>query len=239
MGIRFGVVFATLGFVFALLFPSVARAQDAERCFPKCRSGFVCSAEAKCVSECNPPCASGEACRAGQCAIDRTSHASTSGESGEPDAPVSSEPKKIEMVWAGGAGVHVSKTSAPVLLTSFSVAFGGRHAFLAGLQGGVAFFDSFIGTNTIGELGLNLGYRGIFTRGEVGVGLMVVAQPQVWFAGDALLGLGGAVGGVLTYKRLVVEVPISVSRVAVFKNHLQTSKKAVVVTPAILVGVSF
>jgi hypothetical protein len=152
---------------------------------------------------------------------------------------VSSEPKKIEMVWSGGAGIHVSKTSAPVLLTSFSVAFGGRHAFLAGVQGGLAFFDNFIGTSTIGEVGLNLGYRGIFTRGEVGVGILVVAQPQVWFAGDALLGLGGAAGGVLTYRRLVVEVPLGVSRVATFKNHLQTSKKAVVFTPTILVGVSF
>ncbi len=229
---RFAVVVITL--VGALLaFSASARAEDAGTCFPKCRSGYVCSNENKCVSECNPPCSSGERCKAGQCAVDRNSDV-------EADAPVSSEPKKIEMVWAGGVGVHVSKVTAPVLLTSFSAAFGGRHAFLAGVQGGLAFFDNFVGgSDTVGEVGLNVGYRGIFTRGEVGVGMLVLVQPQVWFAGDALFGLGGAVGGVITYKRLVIEVPFAVSRVATFKNHLSTSHKAVVVTPSVLVGISF
>ena len=37
---------------------------------------------------------------------------------------------------------------------------------------------------------------------------------------------------------LVVEVPLSVSRVATFKNHLETSKKAIVFTPSIRIGVS-
>lgn len=208
-----------------LMLASPARA-DAE-CFPKCRSGFVCTPEQKCVSECNPPCGNAEVCKAGACVTESEA------------TPVSTETKKLEMVWSGGVGAHVSTVTAPVILTSFSVAYGGNHALLGGIQGGVAFFDNFIGTATIGEVGLNLGYRGIFTKTDVGVGMFALVTPQVWTGGDALLGLGGTIGGILTYKRLVIQVPLNVERVATFKNHWSTSKKAVVFTPAVLAGISF
>ena len=200
---------------------------DEDRCFPKCRKGFVCGNEGKCVSECNPSCASGEVCRGGECALE-------SSVSSPPRAP-----KPLEIWWLGGLGAHVSSASAPVLLTSFSVVYGGTHALVAGAQGGIAFFNTFLGGATVGEFGLNVGYRGMFTTGEVGAGILALVQPQIWIAGDALLGLGGAVGGVITYKRLVVEVPLSVSRVARFENHLETSDKAIVFTPSVLAGISF
>jgi hypothetical protein len=56
---------------------------------------------------------------------------------------------------------------------------------------------------------LNLGYRGIFARSEVGFGLLAVFQPQLWTGSQPVFGLGGAVGPVLAYKRLVIEVPLS------------------------------
>lgn len=217
------------GFLLAFLASGHAEA-DEGHCFPTCRSGYVCTPEGKCVSECNPPCDNGTMCKAGAC-VTPTSSA---------DAAAPVETKKLEMVWAGGLGVHVSTVTAPVILTSFSMAYGGDHAFIAGIQGGVAFFSTFVGGATIGEVGLNVGYRGIFTKGDVGVGMLAVVQPQVWVGGyDALFGLGGAVGGVLTYKRLVIEVPLSVTRVAVVDDWFHTNQKAVVFTPAALAGVSF
>ncbi len=209
------------------LAPAPARA-DAPACFPKCRTGYVCSPQGQCVSECNPPCGSGETCRLGEC---------VGAES--PAAPV--ETKKLEMVWALGVGAHVTTATAPVVLTSFSAAFGGDHAFLAGVQGGVAFFSDFVGTSTIGEVGLNLGYRGMLTRSAVRVGVLAVFQPQIWTGSSPLFGLGGAVGGVLTYGQLVVEVPLSVAYVAVLGDdgYFSTSKAAAVFTPSLFVGVSF
>jgi hypothetical protein len=55
------------------------------------------------------------------------------------------------------------------------------------------------------------------------------------------VGLGGAIGGVLTYKRLSLMVPLSVQRVADAgaNNYLTTSRSAVVVTPSVLAGVTF
>jgi hypothetical protein len=140
-----------------------------------------------------------------------------------------------------GVGAHVGTRTAPVALTSFSAAFGGDHAFLAGVQGGVAFFDDFIGTSTLGEVGLNLGYRGIFTRSDVGFGILAVFQPQLWTGSSPLFGLGGAIGGILTYKRLVIEVPLSVEYVAVLgdRGYFSTSQAAAVFTPSIFAGLSF
>jgi hypothetical protein len=203
---------------------------NAAECFPKCRAGYVCSPEGKCVSECNPPCDGGLACRAGACVAE--------GEA--PPAPA--ETKLVEVAWTGGVGAHVSTASAPFVHTSLSVAVGGEHAFLAGFQGGLGFFSSFIGTSTIPELGLNVGYRGYFTnRGDIRAGMFAVAQPQLWLGSDVLLGLGGALGGVLTYKRLVVEIPLSVVRVAALgtADYLRTGKEAVVFTPSVRGGIWF
>jgi hypothetical protein len=82
---------------------------------------------------------------------------------------------------------------------------------------------------------------GLLPDTHLGAGMLAVVQPQFWLASSALLGLGGAVGGILTYKRLVLQVPISVTRVAALGtgDFWHTSKEAVVVSPAILVGVSF
>ena len=207
------------------LLAAPARA-DAPACFPKCRSGYLCSPEGKCVSECNPPCAGSEVCRAGECIA-------------QSQAPTVA--KDPELVLAVGVGAHVGTQTAPVVLTSFSAAFGGQHALLVGVQGGVAFFDSFIGTSTLGEVGLNLGYRGMFTTSDVGIGFLAVFQPQLWTGSNPLFGLGGAIGPVLTYKRLVVEVPLSVEYVAVIGNegYFSTGQAAAVFTPSIFAGVSF
>jgi hypothetical protein len=238
---------AALAALVFLLFPVSAFADNT--CFPKCREGFVCNLEGKCVSECNPPCDDGDACRAGACipregnrkGQKRTAVSTESTEGASTDDASPSEPKTVELAWTGGIGVHATTVTAPVLRTSFLVAVGGRHAFFGGISGGIAFFDNFAGgTGTVGEAALDLGYRGYFTTGTVNAGMFVAFEPQIWAgSGDALAGLGAAVGGVLTYGRLFVEVPISVVRVAPFEHHFDSGNSAVVVTPSVAVGLVF
>lgn len=56
--------------------PARAWAGEA-KCFPTCRSGFVCSPQGQCVSACNPACSSDQTCSdLGEC-IDRPSSAAT------------------------------------------------------------------------------------------------------------------------------------------------------------------
>lgn len=223
---RLPFVLAWLAGACTLQLASPAQA-DSPACFPKCRSGYLCSPQGTCVSECNPPCGSGEVCKAGECVA-------------QPQA-TPAVTRNPELVLAAGLGAQVASETAPVVLTSFSAAFGGDQAFLAGVQGGVAFFKSFIGTSTVGEVGLNLGYRGTFTRSDLGVGFLAVFQPQVWTGTSPLLGLGGAIGPVFTYGHLVVEVPLSVEYVAVLGDvgYFRTGEAAAVFTPSIFAGVSF
>ena len=66
-------------------------------------------------------------------------------------------------------------------------------------------------------------------------------QPQLWTGSSPLFGIGGAIGPVLTYKRLVIQVPLSVEYVAVLGSgsYFSTGEAAAVFTPSIFVGVSF
>lgn len=54
----FTVVFLSLSFV---------TAEEIAKCYPQCRTGFICNQEGVCVSECNPPCPSEYICSNGDC----------------------------------------------------------------------------------------------------------------------------------------------------------------------------
>lgn len=72
----------------SMLAASSASAADT-KCFPTCRSGFVCSPQGQCVSACNPACNADQSCsEQGEC-IDRPSARPT------PPAPPSQEPHPI------------------------------------------------------------------------------------------------------------------------------------------------
>jgi hypothetical protein len=46
--------------------PAPSGAPAGSACFPACREGFICTADARCVSLCNPPCPSDQVCVEGR-----------------------------------------------------------------------------------------------------------------------------------------------------------------------------
>ncbi|WP_394845700.1 hypothetical protein LZC95_52810 [Pendulispora brunnea] len=177
-------------------------------CFPACRSGYLCSAQGTCVSRCNPPCGQGEKCLAnGECEL---SSSLSSLPSSSPASPASSastdEEPTTKLSLHGGALFQSSNSrSAGGFLTAFQVLIGTQHAAVLGARFGVLFYEG----HTTPEVGLDVGYRARFGSGDLRGGPMILAQPQLWFGnGATAIHLGGAVGGFIEYKQLIVSIPV-------------------------------
>ncbi|WP_394835163.1 hypothetical protein LVJ94_52560 [Pendulispora rubella] len=196
----FRALFVSLPLVaIASSYASSASADSA--CFPACRSGYLCSAQGTCVSRCNPPCGQGERCLAnGECEV------ASSSASLAPSSSSSDEEPTTKLSLHGGALFQSSNSrSAAGFLTAFQVLIGTQHAAVLGARFGVLFYEG----HTTPEVGLDLGYRARFGSGDLRGGPMILAQPQLWFGdGATAIHLGGAVGGFIEYKQLIVQIPV-------------------------------
>jgi hypothetical protein len=176
---------------------------DAPACFPACRSGYVCSPEAKCVSLCNPPCGDGETCAGGEC---QTKVAPAS----------SSEPIKDRMFELGLGGGYQRVGSAdyfaPALAFRFVLPLGLEPHLVFGVRAGAG-----LGPSIIGEFALDLGYRHRIGAANAPVrgGFFVTFRPEIWpnagsysSTAHAFVG-GGSLGGFVEFERLVLSLPLA------------------------------
>jgi len=175
-------------------------------CFPACRNGYLCSAHGTCVSRCNPPCGQGEKCLAnGECELALSSSPAAASPSAVPTTSSDEEPTTKLSLHGGALFQSSNSRSAGGFLTAFQVIVGTQHAAVLGARFGVLFYEG----HTTPEVGLDLGYRARFGSGDLRGGPMILAQPQVWFGdGATAIHLGGAVGGFIEYKQLIVQIPV-------------------------------
>ena len=161
---------AFLVLVFAAAGSSPANAEGA--CFPACRSGFVCAPDGKCVSLCNPPCSASEVCSGNECRAKKRSSNAASTEAPSTDAAAADEksektgtdhavsneplPERHYELGLGLGYQHVGSLDyfAPALAFHYVLALGLEPHLLFGVRAGAA-----LGSSTIAELGLDLGYR--------------------------------------------------------------------------------
>lgn len=188
---------ARLAFVAAVLsfLGLEATSFAADKCFPACRPGFLCSPQGTCVSECNPPCAGGETCTSGgHCksnssagsSSDTPRAAATPAPAAAPQAPASTndaptltEPRTAALMGGfavifGGATVATSFGFTGTLQFKTE----GNHAFIVGPRLGVFFPTGYV----FGTAGVDLGYRGNLAKSaSVEAGPLVMLQPNVAF----------------------------------------------------------
>lgn len=191
---------ALFTFVAASLVSTVSSLARAE-CFPACRNGFVCNKADQCVSECNPPCTNGESCQKGACVL------STAETKVAKPEDIAVEQSLRHNSLAAGIESYLSTNSAAGITIAGSHVFGGEHGFLLGGRFG-AYFPS---GGTVGRVGIDVGYRGFFSRETVAIGMIALVQPVVYPGSKTFMGLGASVGPVLEYKRLHLELPLGVS----------------------------
>ncbi|WP_394825188.1 hypothetical protein [Pendulispora albinea] len=226
---------------------------DTNGCFPACRSGYVCSPHGQCVSRCNPPCGAGEKCLAnGECTLasPATSTASparandgtpAADPSASSPAPAAQQPRDEESF--ARAGLHIgplfqssNSSSASGFLSAFQVQLGGQHAAVLGARAGVVFYEK----TTTPEVGLDLGYRARFGKADgVRGGPLFLVQPQLWFGNTTGIHVGGALGGFIEYKQLVIQIPVGAGAARSFEQYGPSSKWTGVFTFAPTVGIQF
>lgn len=216
---RHALAFAVIAACFSSSAPAAAEGNGA--CFPACRSGYVCSPDAKCVSLCNPPCESGEVCASGQCVAKKKkssseaagANAGSEERDGAPRAPLPDRPFEVGL----GLGFqHAGNTDffAPAVSFHYVLALGLEPHLLFGARAGGAF-----GPATVGELGLDLGYRHRFGAADAALrgGFFVTLRPELWpgaatgasgSSRTAFVG-GGSVGGFVELDRFVFRVPLA------------------------------
>jgi hypothetical protein len=173
------------------------------------------------VSLCNPPCEGGEVCAAGQCTAKKKKSSSeaagaddaTEKRDAAPGAPLPDRPFEIGL----GLGFqHAGSVDffAPALSFHYVLALGLEPHLLFGVRAGGAF-----GPATIGELGLDLGYRHRFGPADAALrgGFFVTFRPELWpgaatgssgSSRTAFVG-GGSLGGFVELDRFVFRVPLA------------------------------
>lgn len=208
--------------VVAGLFASLPAAADpAGACFPACRSGFTCSPNATCVSLCNPPCAGSEVCASGECRArgksSSSSEAAPSEEHAETKERGTREPlpeRRFEL----GLGLGYQHLGgfdyfAPAVAFRYVLALGLEPHLTFGARAGAA-----LGRSTVGELGLDVGYRHRIGAADAAVrgGFFVTLRPELWpgasgssgSARTAFVG-GGSLGGFIELDRVVFSLPLA------------------------------
>lgn len=198
---------------------SRAEADAAGACFPACRSGFVCTPDAKCVSLCNPPCADSELCSSGECKAKKRPAADAPSADAKAETKEASpgEPlpeRKLEL----GLGLgyqHIGSLDyfAPALAFRYVLALGLEPHLLFGVRVGAA-----LGSSTVGEVGLDLGYRhrlGAATAPVRG-GFFVTVRPELWPGASGSSGTsrtafvgGGSLGPFLELDRVLISLPFA------------------------------
>jgi hypothetical protein len=198
--------------------PASASADTASACFPACRNGFVCSPEGKCLSECNPPCSGGETCAAGECVAKKKKPAEAAAED-KTAKPESANGEPIpERSFELGLGLgyqHVGSFDyfAPALAFRYVLALGLEPHLLFGVRAGAA-----LGKSTIGELGLDLGYRHRLGAADAPVrgGFFITLRPELWPGASGSSGTsrtafvgGGSLGPFIELERIVLSLPLA------------------------------
>ena len=185
------------------LFTQVVSADAPAACFPSCRSGFVCSSEAKCVSLCNPPCGNGESCSNGEC------HAKA-------EATSSAEPivdRKFELgLGVGYQRIGAGDFFAPALAFRFVLPLGLVPHLVFGARVGAG-----LGPSVVGQFGLDLGYRHRIGAENAPVrgGFFVTLRPEIWPNVDAFTSgrnaavAGGSLGGFIELERVIFSLPLA------------------------------
>lgn len=177
------------------------------------------------MSLCNPPCESGEICSSGQCtAKKKASSAAASGdekaekaEKADKAEAKSGEPLPDRPIELGlGLGFqHVGSLDyfAPALSFHYVLALGLEPHLLFGARVGAA-----LGTSTVGEFGLDLGYRHRLGAADAPVrgGFFVTLRPELWPGASGSSGTsrtafvgGGSVGGFVELDRVIIRVPLA------------------------------
>lgn len=221
------------------------------RCFPTCRSGFICSPQGQCVSACNPACSSDQRCSdLGEC-IDRPSPSASpaKGDASRTDEPApKSAPGKKSDDSAASLATSDQERPRPFELTlgiggqkvlgSYGQADWGvtpEAAFLYMLNAGRAVelflgFRARINTSAVATgLGPEFGVRGGFatSSGFVRGGFFASAGPEVVFGKltepkfQGAVALRGSLGPYIDVGPLVARIPIAIEGIYVIDSRAQ------------------
>ena len=202
-------LFSFLVLVVIIVGSSRAEAEGAGACFPACRSGFVCAPDGRCVSPCNPPCSGSEVCSAGECRAKTEKTTASEAPSGEP---------LPERHYELGLGLGYQRVGsldyfAPALAFHYVLALGLEPHLLFGLRAGAA-----LGSSTIGEIGLDLGYRHRLGAANAAVrgGFFITVRPELWPGASGASGTsrnafvgGGSLGPFIDLDRVLITLPFA------------------------------
>jgi hypothetical protein len=210
---------------------SGAHAEGGAACFPACRSGFVCAPDGKCVSLCNPPCSGNEVCSAGECRATKSSTAaSTAAATGDDKAEKTGKTEKTaasdafsgeplpERHYELGLALGYQRVGsldyfAPALAFHYVLALGLEPHLLFGVRAGAA-----LGTSTIGEVGLDLGYRHRLGAANAPLrgGFFITLRPELWPGASGASGTsrnafvgGGSLGPFIELDRVLISLPFA------------------------------
>ena len=110
--------------------------------------------------------------------------------------------------FAGGLDSYFGNAVGPALTIAGAHVFGEDHGFLFGARAAQYFRES---DTPVFRMGIDIGYRGYFSRNVVSVGILVLAQPEIYPGKPTSGGGGASVGPFFEYKRLHVQIVAGVS----------------------------
>ncbi len=110
--------------------------------------------------------------------------------------------------FVGGLDTYFGSAVGPAITLAGAHVFGDDYGFVFGARAAEYFRAS---DTPIFRIGLDIGYRGYFARDVVSVGVLVLAQPEMYPGSTTSVGGGVSAGPFFEYKRLHIQIMAGVS----------------------------
>jgi hypothetical protein len=249
--------------MFAVLLATSRASASDTKCFPTCRSGFVCSPQGQCVSACNPPCSSDQSCsEQGEC-IDRPGARSTT-----PPPPANPEAKPTSAPANDGSKPAVTDGARePRRRFELTLGLGAQKAFATEMPWAptpeLAFaytalpgklFEVFLGLRARinidaaipqfgGEVGVRIGVES--PTGLVKGGIFASVRPEVVFGHltqnrfQSAVSFGGALGPYAEVGPVVFRLPIALQGIYTIEPRNLNNETAALLTVSGEAGIRF